>query len=99
MPLVKPLKPDHDTETKALADFFNETLGFCPNSVLTMQHRPEIRKAFINLNKAVMSNKGACYIRFETDDNLGWQQCLWLSLLPSPRHTCYRTLWRRREKT
>ena len=58
MPLVKPLKPNHDTETKALANFFNETLGFCPNSVLTMQHRPEISRAFINLNKAVMSNKG-----------------------------------------
>ena len=39
-------------------DFFNETLGFCPNSVLTMQHRPAISKAFINLNKAVMANEG-----------------------------------------
>lgn len=44
---------------KSTGEFFNETLGFCPNSVLTMQHRPEIRKAFINLNKAVMSNKGS----------------------------------------
>ncbi len=58
MPLVTPLSPDHDPETKALAAFFNETLGFCPNSVLTMQHRPEISKAFINLNKAVMANHG-----------------------------------------
>jgi len=58
MALVKPLSPEHDKETKDLADFFNETLGFCPNSVLTMQHRPEISKAFINLNKAVMDNKG-----------------------------------------
>ena len=58
MPLVTPLKPDHDLETKSLADFFNETLGFCPNSVLTMQHRPAISKAFINLNKAVMANEG-----------------------------------------
>lgn len=58
MPLVSPLLPDHDQETKALAEFFNETLGFCPNSVLTMQHRPAISKAFINLNKAVMENKG-----------------------------------------
>ncbi|WP_370477296.1 carboxymuconolactone decarboxylase family protein [Tamlana flava] len=58
MPLVTPLSPDHDLETKKLAQFFNETLGFCPNSVLTMQHRPEISKAFINLNKAVMANKG-----------------------------------------
>ena len=54
MPLVNPLPADHDQETKELADFFNETLGFCPNSVLTMQHRPTISKAFINMNKAVM---------------------------------------------
>ncbi|MBO0352653.1 carboxymuconolactone decarboxylase family protein [Muricauda ruestringensis] len=58
MPLVNPLSPDHDPQTKELAEFFNETLGFCPNSVLTMQHRPAISKAFINLNKAVMANEG-----------------------------------------
>ncbi|NHM00687.1 carboxymuconolactone decarboxylase family protein [Flavobacterium difficile] len=58
MPLVHPLPPNHDEETKKLAAFFNETLGFCPNSVLTMQHRPAISKAFINLNMAVMENKG-----------------------------------------
>ena len=58
MPLVNPLNADHDSETKELAEFFNETLGFCPNSVLTMQHRPAISKAFINLNKAVMANQG-----------------------------------------
>ncbi len=55
MPLVQPLSPDHSLETKKLAEFFNETLGFCPNSVLTMQHRPAISNAFINLNKAVMA--------------------------------------------
>ena len=58
MALVTPLDPNHDLETKELAAFFNETLGFCPNSVLTMQHRPAISKAFINLNKAVMANEG-----------------------------------------
>ena len=58
MPLVTPLSATHDLETTALAEFFNETLGFCPNSVLTMQHRPAISKAFINLNKAVMTNEG-----------------------------------------
>jgi len=58
MPLVQPLDSNHDSETKELAEFFNETLGFCPNSVLTMQHRPAISKAFINLNKAVMTNEG-----------------------------------------
>jgi len=58
MPLVTPLSPNHSPETQELAAFFNETLGFCPNSVLTMQHRPAISKAFINLNKAVMANEG-----------------------------------------
>ena len=58
MPLVTPLSAAHDLETKELAEFFNETLGFCPNSVLTMQRRPAISKAFINLNKAVMANEG-----------------------------------------
>ena len=43
---------------KKLAEFFNETLGFCPNSVLTMQIRPEIARSFINLNIAVMTNHG-----------------------------------------
>ncbi len=58
MPLVNPLAPDSNPEVKKLAEFFNETLGFCPNSVLTMQIRPEIARSFINLNKAVMANKG-----------------------------------------
>lgn len=58
MPLVNPLPANHDEETRKLAEFFNETLGFCPNSVLTMQHRPAISKAFINLNMAVMENNG-----------------------------------------
>jgi uncharacterized peroxidase-related enzyme len=58
MALVEPLAADHDPEVAELARFFNETLGFPPNSVLTMQHRPEIAKAFINLNKAVMTNAG-----------------------------------------
>ncbi len=58
MPFVQPLPPDHDDEVRQLSDFFNETLGFCPNSVLTMQRRPRIARAFIELNMAVMENKG-----------------------------------------
>jgi len=58
MPLVEPLPADHDADVAELARFFNETLGFPPNSVLTMQRRPAIAKAFIALNKAVMENTG-----------------------------------------
>jgi len=58
MPLVRPLSPESNPDVSKLAEFFNETLGFCPNSVLTMQIRPEIARSFINLNKAVMNNHG-----------------------------------------
>tara|TARA_B110000240_G_scaffold25252_1_gene25797 strand:- start:372 stop:962 length:591 start_codon:yes stop_codon:yes gene_type:complete len=58
MPLVKTLSADTNPDVKKLAEFFNETLGFCPNSVLTMQIRPEIARAFINMNMAVMDNHG-----------------------------------------
>jgi uncharacterized peroxidase-related enzyme len=58
MSLVEPLSPSANAEVADLAKFFNETLGFCPNSVLTMQIRPAIAKAFIGLNKAVMTNNG-----------------------------------------
>lgn len=58
MPLVNPLPAETNSEVRELAKFFNETLGFCPNSVLTMQVRPGIAKAFIQLNTAVMENHG-----------------------------------------
>lgn len=56
-PLVKPLNSE-DKELKKLIKFYDETLGFCPNSIKTMFIRPQIAYAFINLNKAVMENKG-----------------------------------------
>ena len=58
MPLVTPLAKGSSPEVEELARFFDETLGFTPNSVLTMQRRPAIALAFINLNKAVMANEG-----------------------------------------
>jgi uncharacterized peroxidase-related enzyme len=58
MPLVDPLPLGASPEVEELAAFFNTTLGFPPNSVLTMQRRPEIASAFIALNRAVMTNHG-----------------------------------------
>lgn len=58
MPLVDPLPLGHDPDVADLATFFNTTLGFPPNSVLTMQRRPDIARAFIGLNRAVMANHG-----------------------------------------
>jgi uncharacterized peroxidase-related enzyme len=56
MPLVDPLPADHDPEVARLATFFNQTLGFPPNSVLTMMRRPALARAFTELNRAVMEN-------------------------------------------
>jgi hypothetical protein len=52
-PLVYPLEDQDDKELQELITFYNETLGFCPNSVKTMFRRPAIAYAFINMNKAV----------------------------------------------
>jgi uncharacterized peroxidase-related enzyme len=57
-PLVQPKQNINDPELDRLIAFFNETLGFCPNSVLTMYHRPRIAYAFIEMNKSVMENNG-----------------------------------------
>ncbi len=65
MPLVDPLNDITDKKVKELVDFFNETLGFCPNSVLTMQRRPEIAKTFVQLNMAVMENHGKLTSEFK----------------------------------
>jgi uncharacterized peroxidase-related enzyme len=57
-PLVQPAREQEDSKLQELVDFYNETLGFCPNSVKTMYHRPAIAYAFIEMNKAVMQNHG-----------------------------------------
>ena len=57
-PLIKPLPKDHDPRLKEMADFYEETLGFTPNSLFTMMHRPRISQAFLEMNQAVMENHG-----------------------------------------
>lgn len=56
MPLVQPLATDHDPAVAELAQFFHTTLGFPPNSVLTMMRRPALARAFTELNRAVMAD-------------------------------------------
>ena len=57
-PLVSPLDRNANKEAAEMADFYDETLGFTPNSLFTMMHRPRIADAFVEMNKAVMENKG-----------------------------------------
>jgi uncharacterized peroxidase-related enzyme len=92
MPLVTPLPQDHNPEVAELARFFNETLGFPPNSVLTMQRRPAIAKAFILLNKAVMENLGRVtaeqkrLIGYLTSANTGCRYCQAHTMLAAHRY-------------
>jgi len=92
MPLVRPLASDENEEVAELARFFNETLGFCPNSVLTMQRRPAIAKAFINLNMAVMANEGRVsaeqkrLIGYITSANTGCRYCEAHTILAAKRY-------------
>lgn len=58
MPLVEPLSENHNPDLIDLIQFFRGPLGTVPNSVLTMQRRPNIARAFTELNKAVMENHG-----------------------------------------
>jgi uncharacterized peroxidase-related enzyme len=57
-PLVTPIDKDSSPETAEMARFYDETLGFTPNSLFTMMRRPRIAKAFLEMNQAVMENKG-----------------------------------------
>jgi uncharacterized peroxidase-related enzyme len=57
-PFIYPKQDLNDPALQELIKFYNETLGFCPNSVKTMHFRPKIALAFIELNKAVMENFG-----------------------------------------
>ena len=58
-PLVSPLDRNSTNQAKEMAAFYDETLGFTPNSLFTMMHRPRIAKAFLEMNQAVMENKGS----------------------------------------
>lgn len=58
MPRLQPLSPDTTPELESHFDFFLGTLGFTPNSVLTMQRRPKLVQAFAQLNAAVMDPTG-----------------------------------------
>ena len=57
-PLVSPLDRNANKAAQEMAAFYQETLGFTPNSLFTMMHRPRIAAAFLEMNKAVMENQG-----------------------------------------
>ncbi|WP_210545916.1 carboxymuconolactone decarboxylase family protein [Rhodoferax sp. PAMC 29310] len=64
MARLQPLPPEKKPELKPYFDFFLGTLGFTPNSVLTMQRKPKLVQAFAQLNGAVMDPQGEVDLGF-----------------------------------
>ena len=53
MSRLDPLPPEHSPELKDQFDSFFKSLGFVPNSVLTMQRNPKLVRAFVTLQAAI----------------------------------------------
>ena len=64
MPRLQPLPTDTTPELKPHFDFFLGTLGFSPNSVLTMQRKPKLVQALAQMNAAVMDPAGEVDLGF-----------------------------------
>jgi uncharacterized peroxidase-related enzyme len=58
------LPPETTPALQQHFDFFLSTLGFTPNSVLTMQRKPTLVQAFAQLNAAVMDTSGEVELGF-----------------------------------
>ena len=65
MPRLAPLPAEHTPELKEHFSFFVGTLGFVPNSVLTMQRKPRLVKALAALNGAAMDPQGEIDLGFK----------------------------------
>ena len=50
---LDPLPPEHTPELKEQFDSFYKSLGFIPNSVLTMQRKPKLVRAFVAMQGAI----------------------------------------------
>jgi uncharacterized peroxidase-related enzyme len=54
MPHVDPLPWEANPQFRERFQHYQDTRGFVPNSILTMQRRPAIAQAFMELNRAVL---------------------------------------------
>ena len=64
MSRLKPLPPETTPDLQPHFDFFLGTLGFTPNSVLTMQRKPKLAQALAVMNAAVMDPQGEVDLGF-----------------------------------
>ncbi len=89
---MKPLPASHTPELAEHFKIFEQILGFVPNSLLTMQRKPEIVKGFGVLTKAVMSPDGEVDLGFKrliahfASRAVGCQYCEAHSLIAAEIH-------------
>ena len=87
-----PIEACEDPELRAIMDHFVTTLGFVPNSLLTMQRVPAIAKATIQFNKAVFSPDGLIDLGFKrllanaASAAVGCQYCRAHTAVSATRH-------------
>ncbi len=55
---LEPLPVEHSPALKAEFGSFCKTLGFVPNSVLTMQRKPDLVRAFVAMQRAIWDPAG-----------------------------------------
>jgi alkylhydroperoxidase family enzyme len=65
MSRLPPLPASTTPELQPHFDFFLTTLGFTPNSVLTMQRKPKLVQALAQMNAAVMDPQGEVDLGFK----------------------------------
>ena len=54
-PRLAPLPPEHTPELKEQFETFRKRMGFIPNSILIMQRRPEMVRAFTQMTAVIWS--------------------------------------------
>jgi len=87
-----PLEACEDPELRSIMEHFVNTLGFVPNSLLTMQRVPAIAKATIQFNKAVFSPDGNIDLGFKrllanaASAAVGCQYCRAHTAVSATRH-------------
>jgi uncharacterized peroxidase-related enzyme len=55
---IKPLPPEHSPELREQFESMRKNLGFIPNSVLIMQRKPKMAKAFAQMTATVWDPEG-----------------------------------------
>ncbi len=92
MSRLAPLPQDHTPELAQRFAFFEKTLGFVPNSLLTMQRRPKLVEALVTMSAAVYDPEGEVDLGFKrlvahvASSAAGCQYCKAHTAVSATRH-------------